>query len=76
MMRGEDPALDRLRRATTLGWAAVACYAGAVLCLALIFFWLKSGLLAIGLAVVGFALQRAAAFQRRSADRNLPAGKG
>ena len=60
--------LTRLRRATTLGWAAAGCYAAVLVALVLIFVWPQSGWLAIGLAVLGFALQRAAAFQRRGAE--------
>jgi hypothetical protein len=67
MQEAGNPELPRLRRATTLGWAAAGCYAAVLVALVLIFVWPESGWLAIGLAVLGFALQRAAVFQRRAA---------
>jgi hypothetical protein len=74
MQNAGSPDLARLRRATALGWAAAGCYAAVLAALVLILVWPESGWLAIGLAVLGFALQRAAAFQRRAAEREAPGG--
>jgi hypothetical protein len=74
MQEAGNPEPPRLRRATTLGWAAAGCYAAVLVALVLIFVWPESGWLAIGLAVLGFALQRTAAFQRRAAEREGPDG--
>ncbi len=76
MTAGVDPELARLRRATALGWAAAGCYAAVVLCVVLVFFWPASGWLAIGLSVVGFGLQRAAALLRRLVERNASRSTG
>jgi hypothetical protein len=72
MQNAGSPEPARLRRATALGWAATGCYAAVLAALVLILIWPESGWLAIGLAVLGFALQRAAAFQRQAAERGTP----
>jgi hypothetical protein len=72
MQNAGSPELARLRRATALGWAAAGCYAAVLAALVLIFVWPESGWLALGLAVLGFILQRAAAFQHRAAEREAP----